>query len=488
MNLNYLKSRGYQNFYLLLIYDNNDNLRLQFINSSHKDIKQIFLAEKREHTSLGGVAGKITSGSWRLVCYLPPRSESFIIRIQVKAGSNSKVISTDYPRLTAETWATPLDQKNDDTKPLLNDYCWNRALPTERDWYDGDLHCHSLLSDGRMKPEELHQEAARQNLDFYFITEHNLLPTGWPQSEAPPLSIPGMEVTTSRGHFNLLGVDRLYYTADYIKLLQGFKASESFSLSAKIMTQIMERAKNNGAQVIICHPFLSDWAWDYDEITFEQLTGLEVLLDPRLPGSKESSVKAIKLLDYLWQNKIFLWGFGGSDIHMKPGESYAPDVLPSKIGQPRNIIKAPELSPSEVIKSLAKGKLLVATGLDLTWKGQGVNTAIYPGDNITSICLEGNKIKITLEVNLSSEYKKARLLWLEDGIPRQEKKIVNRGQLIVEIAWSGRQYRWGRMEVRAADNRLLAFSNPLYCLPPGQGNSAKSAELTWGEAVKKLSP
>ena len=76
--------------------------------------------------------------------------------------------------------------------------------PVERGWVRGDLHAHTIYSDGTATPAELAVHAAEAGLDFYGITDHNRAqsPVGLaPSGEGWPVLVPGVEVTTYAGHF-----------------------------------------------------------------------------------------------------------------------------------------------------------------------------------------------------------------------------------------------------------------------------------------------
>lgn len=86
-----------------------------------------------------------------------------------------------------------------------------RRLPAEagRRWMAGDLHAHTVHSDGALTVDELACRAAGRGLDFLAVTDHNTV------SHHPHLPvaarryglrlIPGQEVTTHEGHANALG-------------------------------------------------------------------------------------------------------------------------------------------------------------------------------------------------------------------------------------------------------------------------------------------
>jgi PHP domain len=101
--------------------------------------------------------------------------------------------------------------------PLLLDSPPAPPKPPRRDlpqvdglrWLAGDLHAHTLHSDGTLTIDELAAAAASSGLDFLAVTDHNTV------SHHPHLPsagrrygvtlVPGQEVTTDLGHANAFG-------------------------------------------------------------------------------------------------------------------------------------------------------------------------------------------------------------------------------------------------------------------------------------------
>ncbi len=86
------------------------------------------------------------------------------------------------------------------------------SAPTARGharWLKGDLHCHTLHSDGLNSVEEIVRHAVDLGLDFLAVTDHN---TNTHHEELDRLShlpivlIPGEEITTYWGHANTWGL------------------------------------------------------------------------------------------------------------------------------------------------------------------------------------------------------------------------------------------------------------------------------------------
>ncbi|HEX4656574.1 MAG TPA: PHP domain-containing protein, partial [Streptosporangiaceae bacterium] len=83
-------------------------------------------------------------------------------------------------RLTAEVSSRPGEltpQQPPDPMPPLADRPSRRELPATpgRRWLAGDLHSHTVHSDGAMTVPELARFAVGQGLDFLAITDHNTI-------------------------------------------------------------------------------------------------------------------------------------------------------------------------------------------------------------------------------------------------------------------------------------------------------------------------
>jgi hypothetical protein len=86
-----------------------------------------------------------------------------------------------------------------------------RSLPAAagRRWLAGDLHAHTVHSDGSMTVPELAVLAVRRGLDFVAVTDHNTVSHhAWLASASAlygVVLVPGQEVTTANGHANVFG-------------------------------------------------------------------------------------------------------------------------------------------------------------------------------------------------------------------------------------------------------------------------------------------
>lgn len=86
-----------------------------------------------------------------------------------------------------------------------------RVLPAGagRRWVAGDLHAHTVHSDGALTTHELANEARARGLDYLAVTDHNTVSHHRELPEASRWSgvtlLPGQEVTQPNGHANVLG-------------------------------------------------------------------------------------------------------------------------------------------------------------------------------------------------------------------------------------------------------------------------------------------
>ncbi len=81
--------------------------------------------------------------------------------------------------------------------------------PQGKQWLAGDLHAHTLHSDGKLSIEQLAAQAVEQGLDFLAVTDHNTT-SHFAHLERVGAAygivlVPGQEVTTDVGHANAFG-------------------------------------------------------------------------------------------------------------------------------------------------------------------------------------------------------------------------------------------------------------------------------------------
>jgi hypothetical protein len=120
------------------------------------------------------------------------------------------------------------------------------AAAPGRTWRAGDLHSHTVHSDGALTVPELAALAVASGLDFVAVTDHNTVSHHRELAAASGAYgitlVPGQEVTTSRGHAGVLG------DTGWID----FRTSADSWLAA---------AEGGGGLMSINHPFGGDVSW-----------------------------------------------------------------------------------------------------------------------------------------------------------------------------------------------------------------------------------
>ncbi len=119
----------------------------------------------------------------------------------------------DYT-LTVEVSSTPGELALDEPPgqmPPLTDRPRHRDLPAKpgRRWLAGDLHTHTVHSDGVMTVPELARFAVGRGMEFIAVTDHNTVSHHaelWAAAAVHGITLlPGQEVTTEAGHANAFG-------------------------------------------------------------------------------------------------------------------------------------------------------------------------------------------------------------------------------------------------------------------------------------------
>jgi hypothetical protein len=205
-----------------------------------------------------------------------------------------------------------------------------RELPAadSRVWLAGDLHTHTVHSDGILTVAGLACLARERGLDFLAVTDHNTISH---HAELPAASVhagvllvPGFELTTDRGHANCLGADGWV----------------DFRRSADTWLADTEAAEG---LLSINHPLAGDLAW---RLPMERRPPLIEVWhsswNRRWPGPLE------------WWTE---WGaglaIGGSDFHR-----FGDDDLP---GAPTTWL---EVEEDDVLGALRAGRVAISAAPD----------------------------------------------------------------------------------------------------------------------------
>jgi hypothetical protein len=224
------------------------------------------------------------------------------------------------------------------------------AAPGRR-WLAGDLHTHTVHSDGEMTVPELAVFAVEQGLDFVAVTDHNTVSQ---HAELPAASarygitlVPGQEVTTEAGHAGALGdigwVD--------------FRAPADVWL---------ETTEQRGGLLSVNHPLGGYLSWT-------------------MPMRRRPPLAEIwhwSWLDLRWTATLAWWlawdpaavPVGGSDWH-RPGADAVP-------GTPTTWVEAEGSEPEQLLAALRAGRTAISANRDGP-------VLIRGGDELVAVDAEG---------------------------------------------------------------------------------------------------
>jgi hypothetical protein len=255
----------------------------------------------------GYLPGELPAGEWRVVLGLyrvPAGGVDFTLEVRLGVA--------------APPPAPPL--------PPLPERPPRRALPAApgRRWLAGDLHAHTVHSDGSLTVDQLAGLARGRGLDFLAVTDHNTVSHHAELRAAAArtgvLLVPGQEVTTATGHANCLGdvgwVDFRGTADDWLAAAEAGGALLSLNHPLLPGDVGWRRPLRRGA------PLVEVWHWTWDGY------------DPAP-------------LDF-WLARGGV-PVGGSDYH-RPGEGIAP-------GGPTTWVEAED---GDVLGALAAGRVALA--------------------------------------------------------------------------------------------------------------------------------
>lgn len=404
------------------------------------------------HTAIGGVPGKILAGEWKLCLGI------FTDSVKQRLGDKTIVLEV-----------VVTDEVSEITEPIGNwvwveegsfhispeKYNWNQLYQSQARWYKGDFHTHTRLSDGKETIRNAMKKAKDMEMDFYVPTEHNLLHTGWCDTDL--CILPGIEITTERGHFNLFGITEMPEKLPEIVVYNGTPQIEQY------VEDIIKEANRKNWIVSLNHPFLTIWKWKYGKINLKDFQCVEIINDPTYQDAEPSNEQAIQFLDELWKDGHKIWGVGGSDSHNLIEERYEGADLPSIAGDPGTYVFCQGLSPNNLMTQVRKGHICVTRFCTIIPKITVEGREYLPGDEIVS---DTEKINLIYEATITGQKERPEVFLIKNGekqfVEVQEKAVGNY-YIKKELVLEKQTWNWVRIEVRKRQGAFLGYVNPVYC-------------------------
>lgn len=432
----------------ILLWDETGAIRLQKLLGYGE--QKLAVGLDGMHTTIGGVPGKILAGNWKISLGI---FEEYIKQNLEGKEATIEVVITDEISEITEPIGEHIWVEEGQVKISPQKYDWNKVYQREEKWYKGDFHTHTRLSDGKETVRHAMEKAKNMDMNFYVPTEHNLMHTGWCETDL--CILPGIEITTDKGHFNLFGITEMPE-----KLLDIVKTNGTPKVDEYVEETIKE-ANQKGWIVSLNHPFLTIWKWLYEKTRIDDFQCVEIINDPTYQDATPSNEKAIQFLDALWKDGHKICGIGGSDSHNLIEERYAGADLPSIAGDPGTFVYCEELSPKSLMENVRKRHVCVTRFCRIEPEISINGRQYLPGDEITekenAVLIYGAKIFDLKE--------RPEVYLVKNG---EKQKITAHSEegyyyICEEVVMNLQEWNWVRLEVRKKDGIFLGYVNPVYC-------------------------
>lgn len=308
-----------------------------------------------------------------------------------------------------------------------------RCLPETPRWLKGDLHSHTVHSDGSYALNEAVSIMEALGCDFLATTDHNTASQNFAHpKESPVVLIPGLELTTNDGHANLLGA---------VDPLTDFRVRRLEDVRARFA-----EAKDKGAVVVLNHPHCGDCPWEW---------GFEVDHDWVEVWNGPWTDRNERALAW-WHAQLAagrrLVAVGGSDVH-KPH----PHV---KHAVPTTWAYADSRTSAGILAGIGRGHAFISESPEGPTIDFRIGTAMM-GDTALADDADG-----TVELRVSGLKPGDRVLVLSERGLEQARTAGQEGML--HHVWQAARDRlFYRVEVRRQcpirnESVVAALSNPIY--------------------------
>ena len=289
----------------------------------------------------GYLPGPIWAGTWHVLLGLyqiAPEGCAIQITVELEAGDAQETLSQSF--VPSQT-----------------------PISGER-WYCGDLHCHTHHSDADADVETLVAVARAQGLDFCALTEHNTsshLADLQRYGPEDPLLIPGIEITTYRGHANVWGV----------------RSPLEFRIRTETeLWEVREYVRKQGLLFSINHPKDGGPPWEYQSaVDADAVEGWQA---PWWFGNYQS----LAFWDDLLRQGKRPTLVGGSDKHQGP---FQGKLSGYELGTPTTWVYAAERSEGAILEGIRAGHVCLSRnpgGVRIFYTAQADDRAGMVGDTI----------------------------------------------------------------------------------------------------------
>ncbi|MBI5650892.1 MAG: CehA/McbA family metallohydrolase [Chloroflexi bacterium] len=209
-------------------------------------------------------------------------------------------------------------------------------------WFKGNTHCHTTLSDGKREPGHAAQWYRANGYDFLAFTDHHNTAAASKAATDGLLVIPGIEldaIDPKIGEYHLVGLG-----------VQAYAQPRQSDLPLQLA---IDRVRDLNGLAVLAHPHWMGLRAD-DLLDVQGLTALEVF------NTTCELINGKGLSDVLWDEllaeKKQLWGTAVDDTHWAERDDPGGGWL---------MVKAQEWTQAAILHAIARGHFWTTTGPEL---------------------------------------------------------------------------------------------------------------------------
>ncbi|MDK6028819.1 CehA/McbA family metallohydrolase [Ignisphaera sp. 4213-co] len=423
----------------------------------------------------GFVPGPIVKGVWKVLLRIDKSAGDCSYSLEIKGFKMLSDVTSfsdilEFLSHVARSWnLLETISKNIDVVSLIvykypcRDFLNTQKVSKVNGWFRGDLHTHTIHSDGRNTVCELLALARSRGLDFIALTDHNTVSqnheAGLVEEDGNPIVIPGTEVTTFYGHINIFNIGKC---PDF-----RIRSKEDFE-------KLIDEAHRNNALVSVNHPsrYMEVLCPDCPFI-HKDVRGFDAIEIWNGPWYIQNS-EALR-----WWHNILVEGHrvtavGGSDFH----GGVEGDV--TQLGEPTTWVYAKKLDPQSIVDGIKRGWVYITYKpnrpvISIDFRKSGEEQVYMFGDAISV----GDKRSEVIEIVARIENAKKSMLRIISSesvlrtIPVEENIFIHREAVTAfDICSEKSRGKFIRIEVGGYANPhklvpennddMFAITNPVY--------------------------
>jgi hypothetical protein len=301
-------------------------------------------------------------------------------------------------------------------------------------WYRGDLHAHTVHSDGSWQVEDLVNFARVHGLDFVTLTDHNTISALQEMesySSDDLLTMGGFELTTFYGHALALGVRHLIEW----RVCPG----------ERTMSDIFHAVEAAGGLFVIAHPMCpgdpvcTGCQWEYPDMMPGPAGVVEVWNEYWHSGSNNAGSVS---LWHAWLNQGHrLAATVGTDIHGPSDREWG-----------FNVVYAEALTEQAVLEGVRRGHLYMSSGPEVRFTGiSSTGQTAMIGDMLGG---EDHMLNLQWTGCETGDV----IHFVVDGETREAFAAEPSGTQ----SWQLQGNHWCLIEIRNAEGHMRVLTNPIY--------------------------